>query len=254
MPSGETHWGAGPPPGEDLLPDQLEALVARLLKLATIDEESGRRRLPPERELCESLGVSRGALREQLAVLERLGFLHRTQGRGTYIGTPSFGFVRSYFSIAHSLGYLSDADVAESRELIEAAVAESAALRATDEQIAGLREAVDRMVAGDASDDMDAVHAADADFHRRLLRIVDNPILQLLEQGMRESLRQDMRARRLSVSPGRAGETFDRAHTEIVDAVAARDPDAARLAMRRHFAIAAGTAPVESSPSRALSG
>jgi len=222
------------------LPDQLETLVTRLLELATVDEETGSQRLPPERELGEALGMSRGALREQLAVLERLGFLHRRQGSGTYIDAPSFAFVRTYFSIAHSLGYLTDAHVAESRELIEVAVAESAARRATDDQIAGLREAVDRMVTSETRGDLDAVHAADTDFHRRLLRIVDNPILQLLEEGLRRSLQQDMRSRRLAVLPLSGGETFDRAHADIVDAIAAHDPEAAGLAMRRHFDIARG--------------
>jgi GntR family transcriptional repressor for pyruvate dehydrogenase complex len=229
--------------------DPLETLVARLLDLSTIDEDTGRRRLPPERELGDALGISRGTLREQLAVLERLGFLHRTQGRGTYIDTSSFGFVSSYFSIAHSLGYLTDAHVAESRQLIEAAVAESAARRATDEQIAGLRETVERMVTGEDIGDLAMVHAADADFHRRLLRIVDNPILEVLEEGLRRPLQQDMRARRLSVSPGSSGEAFDRAHAEIVDAIAAHDPDAARLAMRRHFEITrAGDATESAAP------
>lgn len=217
--------------------DQIEVLAARLLELATVDEDTGSRRLPPERELGEALGVSRGALREQLAVLERLGFLHRRQGHGTYIEAPSFRFVRSYFSIAHSLGYLTDAHVSETRVLLEAVVAESAAERATDEQIAGLREAVDRMMAGEADGDLESVHAADADFHRLLLRIVDNPILQVLEEGLRRSIAYDMRTRRRSVSSGRSGETFDRAHAEIVDAIAAHDPEAARLAMRRHFEI-----------------
>lgn len=224
------------------MPDPLETLVARLLDHSIIDEETGRRRLPPERELGDALGMSRGTLREQLAVLERLGFLHRTQGRGTYLETPSFGFVRTYFGIAHSLGYLTDAHVADSRELIEAAVAETAARRATDQQIAALRDSVDRMVTGEALGDLAMVHAADADFHRRLLRIIDNPILELLQEGLRRSLQQDMRTRRLSVSPGSTGEAFDRAHAEIVDAIAAHDPDAARLAMRRHFEVAGGMA------------
>jgi GntR family transcriptional repressor for pyruvate dehydrogenase complex len=233
--------------------EPLEDFVARLLALATEDEETGKRRLPPERELGDELGMSRGALREQLAVLERLGFLHRTQGRGTYIDTPSFGFVRTYFSIAHSLGYLTDADVANSRVLIEEAVAESAALTATPDQIAGLRESVDRMVAGEEAGDLDAVHEADADFHRRLLQIVDNPILQLLQQGLRRSLNEDMRARRRSVSRGRSGEAFDRAHADIVAAIADGDPDAARLAMRRHFGITRATdaAPVRLSDAAA---
>lgn len=226
----------------------LDQFVARLLALASVDEETGARRLPPERELGDALGMSRGALREQLSVLERLGFLRRTQGRGTYLDTPSFGFVRTYFAIARSLGYITDVHVAEARVLIEEAVADSAARGATAAQIAGLRETVDRMLAAEKAGDLRRVHEADADFHLRLLQIVDNPVLRFLQEGLRRALDDDMRSRRESVALGRAGEEFDRSHEQILDAIAARDPDAARLAMRRHFGIttdaAAGIRPL----------
>jgi DNA-binding FadR family transcriptional regulator len=230
------------------LSQPLDQFVARLLALASVDEETGARRLPPERELGDAIGMSRGALREQLSVLERLGFLRRTQGRGTYLDTPSFGFVRTYFAIARSLGYITDVHVAEARVLIEEAVADSAARGATAAQIAGLRETVDRMLAAEKAGDLRRVHEADADFHLRLLQIVDNPVLRFLQEGLRRALDDDMRSRRESVALGRAGEEFDRSHEQILDAIAARDPDAARLAMRRHFGIttdaAAGIRPL----------
>lgn len=218
--------------------DTLDGFVNRLLALATIDDETGARRLPPERELGEELGMSRGALREQLAVLERLGFLRRTQGRGTYLDTPSYGFVRTYFTIARSLGYIADSDVSEARVMVEEAVAEAAARSATPDEVAALREALDRMEAGERDGDVAGVHEADADFHRRLLQIVDNPVLKFLQEGLRRALNDDMRARREQVERGRAGDEFDRSHAEIIDAIVARDPEAARLAMRRHFGIA----------------
>ena len=43
-------------------------------------------RLPPERELCQQLGVSRGELRKALATLEAEGQLWRHVGKGTFIG------------------------------------------------------------------------------------------------------------------------------------------------------------------------
>lgn len=221
------------------MPDPLEALVARLLELATVDEETGRRRLPPERELCEALGMSRGALREQLAVLERLGFLHRTQGRGTYIENPSYDFVRTFFAIARELGYLTDAEFSESRVLLEEALAEAAALRATPEQIAALRADVDRMVASHAAGDAEDAQDADVAFHRRLQRVVDNTVLRFLHEGISHVLRDDIGARRLEVARGSAnGHRTDSIHYEIIDAIEARDPVGARLAMRRHFGVA----------------
>ncbi|WP_228484687.1 FadR/GntR family transcriptional regulator [Microbacterium cremeum] len=219
------------------MPDQLEALVARLRELATLDEDTGRRRLPPERVLGESLGMSRGALREQLAVLERLGFIDRTQGRGTYLATPSYDFVRTYFRISRDLGYLTDAEFSESRLLLEEALSEAAARRATPEQVAQLRADVDRMVASQESGDFDDAREADIAFHWRLQHIVDNPVLRFLHEGLSHVLRDDIAARRQEVAEGTRehDDRTDSVHYEIVDAIAAGDPVGARLAMRRHF-------------------
>ncbi|WP_336630860.1 MULTISPECIES: FadR/GntR family transcriptional regulator [unclassified Microbacterium] len=218
----------------------LEELVSRLLTLATPEPGNDARRLPPERELGEALGMSRGALREQLSVLERLGFLHRTQGRGTYIDTPSDDFVRSYFTIARELGYLTDEQFAESRVMLEEAVAETAAVRASTEEIADLRADVDRMIAATMSDDHEAAFEADVTFHRRLQSMVDNPVLHLMHDGLSHVLREAIRFRRLeavAVEPVDANgvRRTDSVHYAIVEAIEARDPEAARLAMRQHF-------------------
>jgi len=213
----------------------LEVLVARLLELATIDEVTGMRRLPPERELCDALGMSRGALREQLAVLERLGFITRTQGRGTFLSSPSYDFVRTFFAISRELGHLTDDEFSESRVLLEEALAEAAARRATPDEVAELRAMVDRMVASQAAGDSADAHEADVAFHRRLQSVVDNSVLQFLHEGLSHVLRDDIAARRLAVAEAVGDVRTDSIHYDIVDAIAAGDPAGARSAMRRHF-------------------
>ncbi len=215
--------------------DPLEVLVARLLELATIDEVTGMRRLPPERELCDALGMSRGALREQLAVLERLGFITRTQGRGTFLSSPSYDFVRTFFAISRELGHLTDDEFSESRVLLEEALAEAAARRATPDEVAELRAMVDRMVASQAAGDSADAHEADVAFHRRLQSVVDNSVLQFLHEGLSHVLRDDIAARRLAVAEAVGDVRTDSIHYDIVDAIAAGDPAGARSAMRRHF-------------------
>jgi len=222
------------------VPDPLEALVARLVELSTVDEETGRRRIPPEREVGEALGMSRGALREQLAVLERLGFLERVQGRGTYIENPTYDFVRTFFSISRELGYFTDAEFSESRALLEEALAESAVERATPEQIAALRGDIDRMIAATEAGDEEAASDADLQFHRRLQLVGGNSVLRFLHEGFSRALRDDIQSRRREAAAGTrlladGAPLTDHVHYDIVDAIEARDPVAARLAMRRHF-------------------
>jgi len=61
-------------------------------------------RLPPERELCELLDVSRASLRQALADLEERGLITRHQGRGTFVTRQRLDAdVSGYFSIGDAL-------------------------------------------------------------------------------------------------------------------------------------------------------
>jgi GntR family transcriptional regulator len=61
-------------------------------------------RLPPERELCRLLDVSRSTLRLALAELERRGLIARRQGRGTFVAQPRLDAdASSYFTLGAAL-------------------------------------------------------------------------------------------------------------------------------------------------------
>ncbi|OLR93991.1 FadR/GntR family transcriptional regulator [Actinokineospora bangkokensis] len=224
----------------------LAHLAHRLAEQATREPGTGRLRLPTERELVASLELTRGVLREQLTVLEMLGFLERTQGRGSYLRVPDGGFIQLYFDLSTQLGHLSTGQFRSARELIELSVAESAARTATPEQVAGLRALVDTMVEASAAGDEAQALEADLEFHRTLYRVVDNPIFTIVLDGLRHAMRSEVVERRraatehLPVEPGQT-RVVDTVHHEVVDAVEARDPDAARAAMRRHFEVWSST-------------
>lgn len=216
----------------------LSFLVRRLAEQAVAEPGTGRLRLPTERELGASLEVSRGSLREQLSMLEMLGFLDRTQGRGSYLQVPDAGFLRLYFDLSHQLDQLTHDQFSAAREMLEISVAEAAAEHATDDDVAELRGLVDEMVRGD----QDRALEADLEFHRRLFTVVDNPIFNLMRDGLAHVLRGVVvDRRRLAVEREPAGDgsprPSDAVHYEVVEALAARDGPAAGAAMRRHFAV-----------------
>lgn len=65
-------------------------IATRAAALIASGEWQPGQRLPPERLLCERLGVSRTTLRQALAELEARGLISRHQGRGTFVTRPRF--------------------------------------------------------------------------------------------------------------------------------------------------------------------
>lgn len=220
----------------------LSYLVQKLAAQATPERGSGRLRLPTERELVASLDISRGSLREQLSTLEMLGFLDRTQGRGSYLRVPDATFIQLYFGLSSQLGHLSGPQFRSAREMLELSVAEAAARLASADDVDDLRALVDQMVAASGEGDDERALEADLDFHRRLFLVVDNPVFAILHAGLSHALRDEVMARRRRAAermPLGPGETriVDTVHYEIVDAVSERNADGARIAMRHHFEV-----------------
>ncbi|QYN37300.1 FCD domain-containing protein [Pseudonocardia sp. DSM 110487] len=217
-------------------------LVRRLAEQAVPEPGTGRLRLPTERELGASLEVSRGSLREQLSMLEMLGFLDRTQGRGSYLQVPDAGFLRLYFDLSRQLGQLTHEQFSAAREMLEISVAEAAAERVTDADVAELRGFVDEMVRAVDAGDQDRALEADLAFHRRLFTVVDNPIFTLMRDGLAHVLRgavvdrRRLAAEREPLVDG-ATRPSDAVHFDVVEALVARDGAAAGAAMRRHFVV-----------------
>jgi GntR family transcriptional regulator len=85
-------------------------------------------RLPPERELCELLEVSRTSLRVALADLEERGLITRHQGRGTFVTRPRLD--------ADASGFFSIADAMRSRGVeVSTRVVEATVVDANERQL-----------------------------------------------------------------------------------------------------------------------
>lgn len=67
---------------------RVDTVTTRLRVLIDEQRARGFHRLPPEKELSEQLGTSRGTLREALATLEAAGEIERRRRVGTLITTP----------------------------------------------------------------------------------------------------------------------------------------------------------------------
>ncbi len=205
--------------------DRLSDRVAQqLLAMMRAGELPAGARLPPEGQLAEQLGVSRGILREALTVLQARGMLRRTPKEGTFVtGVGESGLGQSLASQLRAATYQ---DLLEFREVMECRVVQNAVLRATDADIQALREMLE------AGYDSASVQSPDYYFHYRLAELSGNALFMAFIDTYYDLI-HEMKAATLR-DEKRVGEV-QKEHLRIVDAIARRSERAAVNAVRQHL-------------------
>jgi DNA-binding FadR family transcriptional regulator len=203
---------------------QLRAYIAQ-------GEFSRNDRLPPERQLCLDLGVSRSKLRRAFTVLESEGSIWRHVGRGTFIGDgPGAGEYPSILAIAkrttpHELMY--------ARVILEPLLTREAALHATAEDVEELRKIAAKAREANTWREYEAL---DNQFHRLIAEATQNtPLVAMFEQL--NALRRTIvwgRLRERSDHPPKDHHSFDE-HDSILDAIENRDASLSESGMRQHL-------------------
>lgn len=190
-------------------------------------------RLPTEPQLAATHGVSRTVVREAVHQLKSRALLISRQGSGVYVAqTPLHQPLAFDSSVLESVQAV--VHVVEVRRVLEGEIAALAAERATRSQIAGLRRALKAIDAAVAAG-RDGV-AEDLAFHRVIGEATGNPQFQLLLGFLEQYLREGMRitrgneARRIDFM-----QAVQHEHRAIVDAIAERDPVAARRHATQHI-------------------
>ena len=184
--------------------------------------------LPPELNLCESLGVSRTAVREAMRGLIAKGLVDSRPKRGTRVRDPIHwnhldpDVIRWRIETADVEVYLRK--MFQLRRSTEPEASAIAAIEATEDDHARLARAFQAMV--DAGDDNNAWVEADLSFHKEIYISTHNeffwPIGQLFSIGLRQMF--DIAAQ---------GSHRPRAiveHRTVLEAILASDADAARTA------------------------
>lgn len=139
-------------------------------------------KLPPERQLAESLGVSRNTVREALRSLEHAGLIELKPGAagGAYIANGGVNAIKVAFGDMMSLGTLSAQDLMEARIVLGREVARMACLRYTESDMVAMQMNVDQMIAAAAAGDLKLRVHHSVDFHRILARAAGNPVLAIM--------------------------------------------------------------------------
>jgi DNA-binding FadR family transcriptional regulator len=189
-------------------------------------------RLPAERELARKLDVSRASLREALSALELDGYVQIRVGSGVYVLRRRRSRKRA--TLAGGIVEASPFDMLRARRLIEAETAALAARHASAAQIAAIEAAFARLAA-----DMRAEKArsqGDRLFHVRIAEAAGNTVLAAIVRDLWAAWHQPLNAHLESLFVTRQRRRVNIGeHRRILDAIRARDPAAARAAMRSHL-------------------
>lgn len=190
-------------------------------------------RLPPERDLAESFGVSRVSVRDALRVLEAMGLVQIRVGAsgGAAITIPGSDLVGETLENMFLMTSIAPEDVAELRLIIELGVITIACVTATDEDIAGMQEYCEIEAAALADGSYTRRHSEE--FHARLSRITGNRAMATLARSFEGPLSMfEVRFRR----PPQERYTLGvQEHREIVEALTRRDIAAARHRVATHL-------------------
>jgi GntR family uxuAB operon transcriptional repressor len=183
-------------------------------------------RLPAERELATLLGVSRTSVREAVISLEIAGLVEVRVGSGIFVTGPAG-------DDASGDKGPGPFELLNARKLVEGEIAALAATTARPDDLAALQQAVARMQAH--VDDFAIREETDRDFHLGIAKATGNSSLELVVEGLWDQ-RAELwgRMQRHFHTEALARQTI-RDHAAILAAIAARDGNAARAAMRRHI-------------------
>ncbi len=200
-------------------------------------------KIPPERDLCQQLGVGRASLREALKALEIMGMIETRLGDGTYVCKRSDFFSRPLLWAIVSGSEADVRELVEARVLIEVELAGLAAERATAEHLDLLAELLQRMKKSTRSPH--EFVQADVDFHLAIARAASNSILMNALHLIRNLLqRWILGAVAIEGVPEKACEQ----HKRLLAAIKSGDNVAARKEMRKHLRSMAGYAPRQQKP------
>ncbi|HEY0316001.1 MAG TPA: FadR/GntR family transcriptional regulator [Sphingomonas sp.] len=185
-------------------------------------------RLPSERHLAQTYGVSRPTVREAIIALELDGLVEVKMGSGVYV-----------VSRLPKGGQASETDMGpfellEARRAIEGETCALAATHIDADSMAELEALVAEMDA--AAADIAASEAADRRFHVAIASATGNSALVAAVEMLWDARARSPQYRLLSDKAHTAGvmPRLDE-HVMILEALRSKDADAARAAMRSHL-------------------
>ncbi|BES73092.1 FadR/GntR family transcriptional regulator [Marinobacter nanhaiticus D15-8W] len=192
-------------------------------------------KLPTENRLSESFGVSRTVIREAMTHLKSLGLVETRQG----VGTTVLRNTALEAMPANQINPTTVEDILHVLELrlnLEPAAAELAALRHDDNDRRILQEKHDAFIR--ARSEHSQARTEDYEFHCAIAAATHNPFFKSLYEQLSHSVIPRAKLMSIEINTSATDKYLTRVedeHTRVLEAIFARDSDAARETMYQHL-------------------
>jgi DNA-binding GntR family transcriptional regulator len=191
-----------------------EVLKKSIMDLDIYDPDTSLRM--DERTLAEKLGISRTPIREAIMRLEQEGFVEIQPRRGVYIKRKSLDEILEMITVWAAL---------------ESMAARLACERASDGEIAALREIVRPFNKGSAKANLSEYSEANIEFHLCVLRLSKCRMIEDIARGLFTHLKS---VRRKAMTDSSRADRSVVDHMNIIEAIEGRNADLAAELVREH--------------------
>ena len=213
-----------------------EKVIEQIKKLIIDGELQPGDKLMSERQLAETLSVSRASVREAFTALGMMGVITVRPGEGSFVRETA------YEGMLEPLSFLLQRDIdnvmqlLEVRKILEVEIAAMAAMRATEEDLEEIRRALGKMAdevnAGEIGD------VADAEFHFAVVKAAHNPILVILINTISDLMTKTVRfSRRKIFMMENMQNILYSAHCMIFQAIVDKESQQAGSLMHEHLTM-----------------
>lgn len=170
-----------------------------------------------EVKLADKMGVSRTPVREAIRKLELEGLVEMLPRKGAHVADLSVKDI---------------INVLEVRSTLDGLASSLSAARITDDEIKELKHVLAQFATHVEKDNLQGVIKKDVEFHGIIYRSSRNEKLIQISNNLRE---QVQRFRVIYIKDFSSSKDLIREHTEIFDAIAGRDADAAMKCAQKHI-------------------
>lgn len=187
--------------------------------------------LPPERQLAESLHISRQTVREALRTLQERGLVEIVPARGTFVReATSVDGARTMESF-YRRSKATARDIVEARSMLETYSVRLAAFRAETAELSALEKCQQDIESAD--DPIDGAQF-DLTYHWLIAKASHNPVLETMFGSIGGLIFEQMLRTTIDPKLNRRGLPH---HRTIIEALRRRNADAAEEQMRAHLAM-----------------